>query len=209
MNDTQRALIVVDVQNDFCPGGSLATDKGAEVAAAITAHLRSQGDRDGGSSYDVVVGTKDWHIDPAGHFAPEGTEPDFQETWPVHCVVGSPGAEVHEGLDTSLIDAWFLKGEYTAAYSGFEGHLEGADGTDGTNGTTDEPALLADWLRARGIREVAVCGIATDFCVRATALDAVAEGFEVELLSELCSPVSVAGAAMAVDQMAFVGVQVR
>lgn len=110
MNDTQRALIVVDVQKDFCPGGSLATDKGAEVAAAITAHLRSQGDRDGGSSYDVVVGTKDWHIDPAGHFAPEGTEPDFQETWPVHCVVGSPGAEVHEGLDTSLIDAWFLKG---------------------------------------------------------------------------------------------------
>ena len=208
MNDTQRALIVVDVQNDFCPGGSLATDKGAEVAAAITAHLRSQGDRDGGSSYDVVVGTKDWHIDPAGHFAPEGTEPDFQETWPVHCVVGSPGAEVHEGLDTSLIDAWFLKGEYTAAYSGFEGHLEGADGTDGTYGTTDEPALLADWLRARGIREVAVCGIATDFCVRATALDAVAEGFEVELLSELCSPVSVTGAAMAVDQMAFVGVQV-
>ena len=204
MSDTQRALIVVDVQNDFCPGGSLATEKGAEVAAAITAHLRSQGDGDGGSSYDVVVGTRDWHIDPEGHFAPEGVEPDFEETWPVHCVAGSPGAELHEGLDASLIDAWFLKGEYTAAYSGFEAHLEGTGDSEDA-----QPVLLADWLRERGVTEVAVCGIATDFCVRATALDAVAEGFKVDLLSELCSPVSVTGAAVAIDQMAYVGVEVR
>lgn len=193
-----RALIVVDVQNDFCPGGSMGTERGAEVAAAISDHLRD------GRNYGVVVGTKDWHIDPAGHFAPEGVAPDFEETWPVHCVAGSPGAELHEGLDASLIDAWFLKGEYTAAYSGFEAHLEGTGDSEDA-----QPVLLADWLRERGVTEVAVCGIATDFCVRATALDAVAEGFKVGLLSELCSPVSVTGAAVAIDQMAYVGVEVR
>lgn len=199
-------MIVVDVQNDFCPGGSMGTERGADVAAAITAHLRSQRDRDGGSAYDVVVGTKDWHIDPEGHFAAEGKEPDFEETWPVHCVAGSQGAQLHPALDSSLIDAWFLKGEYTAAYSGFEGHLEG---TGGSGAGDAEDVLLADWLRSRGITDVTVCGIATDFCVRATALDAVAEEFSVELLSELCAPVTEGGGAVAADQMAYVGVTVR
>jgi nicotinamidase/pyrazinamidase len=191
MSVPHKALIVVDVQNDFCPGGALGTARGAEVAAAVSDHLRV-----GRGDYAVVVGTKDWHIDPAGHFAPDGVEPDFQETWPVHCVAGTHGAEAHPELDVDLVDAWFLKGEYTAAYSGFEGHLDGAE------------TGLADWLRARGVTEVAVCGIATDFCVRATAFDAVAEGFAVELLSDLCSPVSEAGGAVAVEQMAAVGVTV-
>lgn len=186
-----RALIVVDVQNDFCPGGSMGTERGAEVAAAISDHLRD------GRNYGVVVGTKDWHIDPAGHFAPEGVAPDFEETWPVHCVAGSPGADSHPDLDTSLIDVWFLKGEYTAAYSGFEGHREGESGTG-----------LADWLRSRDVTEVTVCGIATDFCVRATALDAVAEGFSVELLGALCAPVSEPGGAVAVEQVKGAGVTV-
>ncbi|AGP31219.1 isochorismatase family protein [Corynebacterium terpenotabidum] len=186
-----RALIVVDIQNDFCPGGSLGTARGAEVAAAVSAYLRQVPD----GSYATVVGTKDWHIDPAGHFAAEGTAPDFDETWPVHCLAGSAGADPHPDLDTSLIDAWFLKGEYTAAYSGFEGHLEGTEET------------LAAWLRARDITDVDVCGIATDFCVRATALDAVAEGFGVRVLSELCAPVTPGGGAVAFDQMAYVGVE--
>lgn len=185
-----RALIVVDIQNDFCPGGSLGTARGAEVAAAVSAYLRSVP----AGTYAAVVGTRDHHIDPAGHFAPEGTEPDFEETWPVHCVAGTPGAEPHPDLDRSLIDAWFLKGEHTAAYSGFEGHLEGAE----------DP--LADWLRARGVTDVDVCGIATDFCVRATALDAVAEEFGVRVLTDLCAPVTPGGGAVAFNQMAYVGV---
>lgn len=191
MSASRKALIVVDVQNDFCPGGSLGTERGADVAAAISVRLRAHK-----ADYDVVVGTKDWHIDPAGHFAPAGVAPDFEDTWPVHCVAGTPGADPHPDLDTGLVDAWFLKGEYTAAYSGFEGHLEGTE------------TGLADWLREHGITGVAVCGIATDFCVRATALDAVAEGFDVELLSDLCAPVSVTGGAVAVEQMAYVGVTV-
>lgn len=192
MSAAAKALIVVDVQNDFCPGGALGTQRGADVAAAISDHLRAHR-----ADYDVVVGTKDWHIDPAGHFAPDGVEPDFEETWPVHCIAGSPGAESHGNLDTGLIGTWFLKGEYTAAYSGFEGHLDG-----------DDEAPLADWLRARGVTDVVVCGIATDFCVRATALDAVAEGFAVELLGDLCSPVSDPGGAVAVEQMESAGVTV-
>ncbi|MEJ6547949.1 isochorismatase family protein [Corynebacterium sp. USCH3] len=191
MSVPHRALIVVDVQNDFCPGGALGTVRGGDVAAAVSAHLRAHGD-----DYTVVVGTKDWHIDPVGHFAPDGVEPDFQDTWPVHCVAGTPGAEAHPELDESLVDAWFLKGEYTAAYSGFEGHLEGAE------------AGLADWLRSHGITSVAVCGIATDFCVRATVLDAVAAGFAVTLLSDLCAAVTGAGGAEAVTRMKDAGVTV-
>jgi nicotinamidase/pyrazinamidase len=187
-----RALIVVDVQNDFCPGGALATDRGAEVAADITTYLRAA--REAGT-YGAVVGTKDWHIDPAGHFAPEGTVPDFEETWPVHCLADSEGAQSHPALDTSLIDAWFLKGEYTAAYSGFEGHLAGGEET------------LADWLRDRGVTDVDVCGIATDFCVRATALDAVAEEFGVRALTDLCAEVTPGPGAVAFNQMAYVGVE--
>lgn len=189
-----RALIVVDVQNDFCPGGALATDRGAEVAADITTYLRAA--REAGT-YGAVVGTKDWHIDPAGHFAPEGTAPDFEETWPVHCLADSDGAQSHPALDTSLIDAWFLKGEHTAAYSGFEGHLAGESGPG---------AGLADWLQGRGVDAVDVCGIATDFCVRATALDAVAEDFDVRVLTDLCAPVTPGGGAVAFNQMAYVGI---
>lgn len=190
-----RVLIVVDVQNDFCPGGSLATAHGGDVAAAVTAYLRSA---QAEGVYDAVVGTKDWHIDPVGHFAPEGSQPDFEETWPVHCVAGTLGAEIHPDLDQSLVDAWFLKGGFTPAYSGFEGHLDGVVGAE---------VLLAEWLRDRGITEVDICGIATDFCVRATALDALAEGFSVRLLTGLCAAVTPSGEAVAMDQMAYVGVE--
>jgi nicotinamidase/pyrazinamidase len=168
-----RALIIVDVQNDFCEGGSLAVAGGVGVAQAITDLLHTQPQR-----YDVVVGTKDWHIDPGAHFA---AEPDWVDTWPVHCVADSHGAATHPALDTSAVQAWFTKGEHAAAYSGFEG---------ATDDATGRRAGLAEWLRDRGVDAVDVVGIATDHCVRATALDAVAAGFATRVLLDLTAGVS-------------------
>jgi nicotinamidase/pyrazinamidase len=164
-----RALIIVDVQNDFCEGGSLAVPGGAAVAAGISLVL----DRAGGR-WDHVVATKDWHIDPGSHFS---DHPDFVESWPAHCVVGTGGSDFHPELDTSRIEAVFHKGEHRAAYSGFEGHTPDGQG-------------LADWLRQRGVDEVEVVGIATDHCVRATALDAVAAGFATTVTLELTAGVA-------------------
>jgi len=164
-----KALVVVDVQNDFCEGGSLAVDGGAEVAAAVGSLLAV--DRD---AYDVVVATRDRHIDPGAHFSPA---PDFVDSWPPHCVVGTVGAEFHESLQPRPFDAIFDKGAYEAAYSGFEG-------------ATDEGRALADWLRQRGIAAVELCGIATDVCVRATALDAAAAGFQTTVLLDLTAAVA-------------------
>ncbi len=148
-------MIVVDVQNDFCEGGSLAVTGGAGVATAISAYL-AQG------SFDHVVATRDHHIDPGDHFS---ANPDFATTWPHHCVVGTDGVQLHPNLDRSRIDEVFDKGEYRAAYSGFEGAADGIG--------------LAEWLRERSVDQVTVVGIATDHCVRATALDAAANGFDV------------------------------
>jgi nicotinamidase/pyrazinamidase len=173
---TSRALIVVDVQNDFCEGGSLAVTGGAAVAAGITAHLRGAGKKQ--PDYAAVVATLDWHVDPGDHFS---DEPDYVATWPVHCVVGTGGSQPHPSLDRDLIEAWFRKGRHTAAYSGFEGRTE-----DGDAG----PVGLADWLRERGIDAVDVVGIATDHCVRATALDAVKEGFRTRVLLDLVAGVA-------------------
>jgi nicotinamidase/pyrazinamidase len=169
---SQRALIVVDVQNDFCEGGSLPVAGGAAVAAAISDYLREPG-----SEYAVVAGTKDWHIDPGSHFA---SEPDYLRTWPAHCVAGTQGAQPHPALDTTVIQAWFTKGEHQAAYSGFEGATDAAGAR----------VLLGDWLRGRGVAAVDVAGIATDHCVRATALDAVRAGFETRVLLELTAGVA-------------------
>lgn len=163
-----RALLVVDVQNDFVEG-SLATARGAEVATGISELLAAH------HSYSYVCATQDWHIDPAGHFAPADEEPDYHTTWPVHCVAGQWGARAHKNLRTEFIEQWFHKGEYTAAYSGFEGASMGES--------------LSRALRIRGIEHIDLCGIATDFCVKATALDGLQEGFGVTVLSELCSPV--------------------
>lgn len=155
------ALIIVDVQHDFCPAGALGTDRGNEVAEKI-ASLQTE--------YDTVVATQDWHIDPGSHFA---EDPDFVDSWPVHCVADSYGAQMHEAIGPA--QAYFRKGEYTAAYSGFEGAANGV--------------LLADWLREHAIDAVDIVGIATDHCVQATAADALKEGFSVRVLSEYCSPV--------------------
>jgi nicotinamidase/pyrazinamidase len=155
----KRALIVVDVQNDFCEGGSLAVAGGAAVAAGISALLA-------GADYPVVVATRDAHRDPGDHFS---THPDYVDHWPAHCVVGTPGAELHPALDTQRVDAIFDKGAYQGAYSGFEGKGPG-------------DVELAEWLRAHDVDAVDVVGIATDHCVRATAIDAAAAGFATTVL---------------------------
>ena len=182
-----RALIIVDVQNDFCEGGSLAVAGGAAVAAAVTEHVRSAGDR-----YAHVVATRDHHVDPGGHFA---EQPDFLETWPPHCVVGTGGEELHPDLDRGPIEAVFDKGEHAAAYSGFEGRSDGVP--------------LADWLRAHEVDAVDVVGIATDHCVRATALDAVGAGFATRVLLPLTAGVAEASTDAALEQLRTAGVELE
>ena len=179
-----KAIIVVDVQNDFCEGGSLAVAGGARAAGLITERLAEGG-------YDHAVATRDHHIDPGGHFS---DHPDFRASWPRHCVVGTGGVELHPDLDRDRLDAVFDKGEYAAAYSGFE-----ATTADGTG--------LADWLRARDVTEVEVCGIATDYCVRATALDSVQAGFATTLRLDLCAGVDATSSAAAVTEMQDAGVR--
>lgn len=178
-----RALIIVDVQNDFCEGGSLAVTGGAAVAERINGHIAD-------TEYAAVVATRDYHIDPGAHFS---DHPDYVDSWPPHCRVGTPGAQFHPNLDTAPIQEIFSKGEYTAAYSGFEGAA--GDGTG-----------LAEWLRAHDIDAVDVVGIATDHCVRATALDARAAGFQTRVLLGLTAGVAPATVETAIDRMRAAGV---
>jgi nicotinamidase/pyrazinamidase len=177
------ALIVVDVQNDFCEGGSLAVTGGAAVATRVTQHIAM-------SDYGHVVATRDYHIDPGSHFS---DEPDFVDSWPVHCVAGTPGSSFHPELDVAPVEAVFSKGAFAAAYSGFEGH-----------GPAEK--TLADWLRERGVDRVDVVGIATDHCVRATALDAKAAGFETTVLLDLTAGVAQSSVDRALDELRAAGV---
>ena len=188
----KRALIVVDVQNDFCEGGSLAVSGGARVASDISELVhRWSGKAPDAPDYAYVVATKDHHVDPGDHWS---SDPDFANSWPVHCRVGTDGEAFHPNLDPQPFDAIFLKGEHEAAYSGFEGKAEGA--------------LLADWLRQREVTDVDVCGIATDYCVRATVLDATKAGFATRLLPDLCAAVAEETAAAALAEMQKAGVSV-
>ncbi|WP_160664881.1 isochorismatase family protein [Pseudarthrobacter sp. ATCC 49987] len=206
-----RALIIVDVQNDFCEGGSLAVKGGAELAGAISEYVDAHH-----GQFDHVVATQDWHVDPGAHFS---DAPDYVDSWPRHCVAGTRGAELHPDLDTEYIQAYFRKGQFTAAYSGFEGLLApddavptgdrkpgampvsgsapgssgrsgSADGTvedlDGGDFATGEDAIgLDDWLQSHDVEDVVVVGIATDHCVKATALDGVQAGYSVTVLRDL------------------------
>ena len=207
MGSTQAkdAIIVVDVQNDFVDG-SLGTDRGLEVARGINTWLGSLVHAEGEESEagvgspaaarPLIVGTKDWHIKPEGHFAPEGEEPDYKDTWPVHCVADTHGAQVCAELNPELVDVWFHKGEYTPAYSGFEGHLAGEDQT------------LQQWLNAHEVENVTIVGIATDFCVRATALDALNAGFHVRVIEQLCSAVTEQGGKSAIQELEDAGAEI-
>jgi nicotinamidase/pyrazinamidase len=180
-----RALVIVDVQNDFCEGGSLAVEGGAATAAAISRFLAAEPE-----GYAHVVASRDYHVDPGDHFS---DEPDFSGSWPPHCVAGTAGAQFHPHFDTSRIDAVFSKGVSSAAYSVFEGADE--------LGTP-----LVTWLRERGVEELDVVGIATDHCVRATALDAAREGFATRVLLGLTAGVAPATVAKALDEMRAAGV---
>lgn len=182
-----KALIVVDVQNDFCEGGALGVNGGVRTARGIAGLLG----RDHG--YDAVVATRDHHIDPGDHFS---DHPDFVDSWPPHCVVGTPGQALHPALAGFGFDAVFDKGSFKAAYSGFEGTIGGGD--DGTG--------LAGWLRDHGVDRVDVCGIATDFCVRATARDAAAQGFSTRVLGGLTAAVHPDAVPAVVDEFGDVGI---
>ena len=187
-----RALIVVDVQNDFCEGGSLAVKGGADVAFRIGELLHKWYDAEPEDrQYAFVVATRDHHIDPGAHFS---SHPDYVESWPRHCVAGTDGVSFHPNLDPQPFDAIFDKGEYAAAYSGFEGKShEGGH-------------ALADWLRAKGVTDVDVCGIATDYCVRATALDANKAGFGTTVLTALTAGVAPGTTQQALSELRSAGV---
>jgi nicotinamidase/pyrazinamidase len=180
-----RALIIVDVQNDFCEGGSLGVTGGAAVAGAITDYLSSAGD------YQHVVATQDFHIDPGDHFS---DHPDYSTSWPPHCVAGTRGAQFHPALDQGRIEAVFRKGAHAAAYSGFEGVDE--------TGTA-----LADWLRRRGVDAVDVVGIATDYCVQETARDAMVGGFATRVLVDLTAGVAQESTAAAIEGLRAAGIE--
>ncbi|MGW7680358.1 isochorismatase family protein [Kribbella sp. NPDC054772] len=189
-----RALIVVDVQNDFCEGGSLAVAGGADVAFRIGEllhqwHEAEPRDR----QYEYVVATRDHHIDPGDHFS---KEPDYVNSWPPHCVAGTDGVSFHPNLDPQPFDAIFNKGEFSAAYSGFEGKSH------------DSGHALTDWLRGRGVTDVDVCGIATDYCVRATALDACQAGFGTTVLTNLTAGIHPTTTEQALTDLRHAGITV-
>ena len=179
-----RALIIVDVQNDFCEGGSVQVVGGAAVAGAITEYLAVPRD------YQHVVATQDYHIDPGEHFS---DQPDFATSWPPHCRAGSPGAEFHPDFDARSVAAVFRKGAYSAAYSGFEG-IDQA-------GTP-----LLDWLRRHDVDQVDIVGLATDFCVRATAEDATRAGLSTRVLIDLTAGSAAESTVAAVEAMRAAGV---
>jgi nicotinamidase/pyrazinamidase len=189
----KRALLVVDVQNDFCEGGSLAVPGGAQVAHGISDVLRHwSAQTPGAPEYAVTVATQDHHVDPGDHFS---EDPDYVVTWPRHCVAGTDGGAFHPNLDPQPFSSVFLKGEYAAAYSGFEGRNHEGQG-------------LTEWLRGHDITDLDVCGIATDYCVRATTLDALEARFTVRVLTGLCAGVAPGSTQAALREIAAAGARI-
>lgn len=190
-----RALVLVDIQNDFCEEGSLAVTGGAAVAERASERVLADRGPSGPGDYAAIVATADWHHDPGTHWARD-SEPDFATTWPVHCAADTPGAEFHPSLHPALghVDEIFRKGMHDAAYSGFEGIATGADQT-----------AMATWLRQHGITDLDIGGIATDYCVRATVLDALQEGFSVRLLTDTIAGVAPDSTQAALAEMTAAG----
>lgn len=184
------ALFIIDVQNDFTEGGALGVDGGAAVAAGITNYLRANPNR-----YDVVIASRDWHDannSNGGHFATDAA-PNFVDTWPVHCVAGTPGAEYHPALETALVNVHVRKGQGVPAYSIFEG-------------TTDDGETVPALLTRLGVDSIDVAGIATDYCVLASALDAAGSGREVSVLTALVAGVAPESSTAALEKMAESGI---
>lgn len=163
-----RALILVDVQPTFCEGGALAVAGGNEVARKIGEFTRINAD-----NYGVIVSTQDWHIDPGHHFS---DNPDYVDTWPPHGVAGTEEAELHPAV-ADLPSESVKKGQYAAAYSGFEGK-------------TEDGRTLKDVLKAAEITSVDIVGLAESHCVKDTALDARSMFDEVRVFSDLTAPTS-------------------
>lgn len=182
----KTALLVVDVQNDFTEGGSLPVAGGAEVAAGITAFLRDNHRR-----FAEVVASRDWHTpnsSDGGHFPPLGRSPDYRHTWPLHCLEFSHGADFHPALDTTLIDVEVKKGIGVPAYSAFQGSTGNGIALDGV-------------LRAHDISDLVVCGLATDYCVHQTVMDARSRRYPVTVLLDLCAGVAPDTTQQAVTEM--------
>ena len=181
-----RGLLIVDVQNDFCEGGSLGVDGGIAVAQGISQFLA-----DHHGDYAVILASRDWHNpndDNGGHFAAAGEEPNFVTTWPSHCIAGTSGAEYHPALDTRYVTHHVKKGQGIPAYSLFEGIV-------------DDGLSALEVLQAHGVDEVDIVGIATDHCVRASALDALEAGLRVRVLESLVAAVSPEAGARALEDM--------
>ena len=188
-----KALFVIDVQVDFCEGGALACEGGAAVARKITGYIREHR-----AEYDYVIASRDWHTPNSlngGHFPPEGTEPDFVNHWPLHCIAGTEGAEYHPSLDSSLIDVHIKKGQDAHGYSIFEGVSE-----------QGEP--IAELIERLGIVSVDVVGIATDYCVRASSLDALKHDLEVKVITSLTAGVAPQSIERAIDELVDAGATV-
>jgi nicotinamidase/pyrazinamidase len=186
-----RGLLIVDVQNDFCEGGALGVEGGQAVAAGVSAWLRDHAD-----DYSVILASRDWHNggdDNQGHFAADGAEPDYVSTWPAHCVAGTPGADYHPDLELGAVTHHITKGQGKPAYSLFEGI-----GEDGQSAT----GILLD----AGVQSLDVVGIATDYCVRASALDAKAAGFQVRVLTDLVAAVAESSGTATLDELSQAGV---
>lgn len=188
-----RALFIVDVQNDFTEGGALGVTGGDAVAEGITAHLAAHA-----GDYDVIIASRDWHdpdSDNGGHIALAGG-PDFVTTWPVHCVAGTPGAEYDPLLVTDAVTHHVRKGQGVPAYSLFEG-------------TTDSGERVAEILAAHGVTDVDVTGIATDYCVRASALDAIEHGVRVRVFTDLVAGVAPESSDAALAALAHAGAELE
>ena len=200
--NNQHALILVDLQNDFLPGGALGVPGGDEVIPLANRLM---------DDFEIIVATQDWHPPEHGSFAANHPGRQIfenidlhglpQTLWPVHCVQGTPGAEFAPDLDAGHITRVFRKGtrpevdSYSGLFDNGRRHSTG----------------LAEWLREQGVTRVTVCGIATDYCVKFTALDAVAEGFDVTLHLPACRGVDLQAGdiAAAVEAMREKGVRIR
>ena len=188
-----NALLVIDVQNDFCEGGALACQGGAQVAKRISEYLAQNP-----AKYDYVIASRDWHTpndSNGGHFPVSGQEPDFVNTWPLHCLAGELGSEYHSNLDSSLIDIHIKKGQGQHGYSIFEG-------------TSDSGEKFEELLSRLDISNVDVVGIATDYCVRASSLDAKKHGLSVRVITSLTAGVSPKSTEAAIDEMVDAGISV-
>jgi nicotinamidase/pyrazinamidase len=185
VSSPRRAIVVVDPQPDFFEGGALPVAGATRTAERIADYLLAHGD-----DYVMKIVTQDWHLDPGDHWS---SDPNYVTTWPAHCAAGTSGAQIHPALDEQSWDVVIRKGLHEGAYSGFEGLS--ADGS-----------TLVDELTRGGVDNVTIVGFATDHCVRATAMDARALGFDVTVALDLCAGVAPETTQAAISEMNAAGV---